>query len=62
METVANVISELKRKGSEQTRKTFGRHGAPDEMFGVKIGDWKPIAKRIKGQQALACELCETGS
>jgi 3-methyladenine DNA glycosylase AlkD len=62
MDTVASVMSELKRKGSEQTRKTYRRHGAPDEMFGVKVGDLKPIAMRIRGQQALACALYETGN
>ena len=62
METVAKIMSELKRKGSAQTRKTFQRHGAPEEMFGVKVGDLKPIDKRIKGQHELACELYETGN
>ena len=62
METGASIMSELKKKGSEQTRKTFRNHGAPDETFGVKVGDLKPIAKRIKGQQKLACELFDTGN
>lgn len=62
METVAAIMSELKKKGSEQTRKTFQRHGAPEEMFGVKVGDLKPIVKRIKGQQRLACDLYDTGN
>lgn len=62
MDTVSSLMAELKKKGSEQTRKTFRRHGAPEEMFGVKVGDLKPIAKRIKGQQQLACELYDTGN
>ena len=62
MDSVATIMSELKKKGSEQTRKTFRRHGAPEEMFGVKVGDLKPIVKRIKGQQELACALYETGN
>ena len=62
MDTLASVMSELEKKGSEQTRKTFRRHGAPEAMFGVKVGDLKPIAKRIKGQQELACELYDTGN
>ena len=40
----------------------YARHGAPSNMFGVKIGDLKPIPKKIKGQQALACELYATGN
>ena len=48
MNAVAKVMSALKQKGSEQTRKTYRRHGAPEEMFGVKVGDLKTIAKHIK--------------
>ena len=61
-DTVASVMTDLKKKGNEQTRKTYRRHGAPDAMFGVKIGDLKPIAKRIRGQQELACALYDTGN
>jgi 3-methyladenine DNA glycosylase AlkD len=61
--TVAEVMAELKRLGSEQTRKTFARHGAPvDQMYGVKVGDLKAIVKKIKGQQKLAMELYATGN
>ena len=63
MPTVASVMAELKKKGSEKTRKTYARHGmATDNMFGVSVADLKVIAKTIKGQQALACELYETGN
>jgi len=62
MKNVAQVMTELKKKGTAQTRKTFARHGAPEEMFGVKVGDLKQIAKKIKGNQQLACELYETGN
>ena len=62
METVSQVLTELKKKGSEQTRKTFLRHGAPDDMFGVKVADLKVIAKKIKGNQTLSCELYDSGN
>jgi 3-methyladenine DNA glycosylase AlkD len=63
MSTVATVMAELKKKGSEKTRKIYARHGmATREMFGVSIADLKPIAKKLKGQQALACALYETGN
>jgi 3-methyladenine DNA glycosylase AlkD len=55
-------MKELKKKGSEQTRKIARRHGSPDEMFGVKVADLKPIAKRLKGQQELALALYDTGN
>ena len=62
MNTVDQVLAELKKKGTEQTRKTFARHGAPSDTYGVKIADLKTIAKKIKGNQSLACELYETGN
>jgi 3-methyladenine DNA glycosylase AlkD len=63
MMTVDSVMSELKKKGSEKTRKIYARHGmATDKMFGVSVADLKVIAKKIKGQQALACELYATGN
>ena len=58
MTSLAAVMKELKSLGSEQTRKTFARHGAdPSRMFGVKVGDLKGIEKKIRREQALALEL-----
>ena len=62
MKTTAAVLKALKAKGNEQTRKTFLRHGMPEDMYGVKVGDLKVIAKQIKGNQQLACELYDTGN
>jgi 3-methyladenine DNA glycosylase AlkD len=63
MPTVTSIMAELKKKGSENTRKIYARHGmATERMFGVSMADLKVIAKTIKGQQALACELYETGN
>ena len=56
------VMTELKKKGSAQTRKIYGKHGAPENMFGVKVADMKTIAKKIKGDQELALELYSTGN
>jgi len=63
MISAKSVIGELKKKGSEKTRNIYARHGMPAERtFGVSIADLKKIAKTIKGQQALARELYETGN
>jgi len=62
MKTVSQVMTALKNKGSEQTRKTLVRHGAPGNFFGVKVGDLKIIAKQIKGDQELAYKLYESGN
>jgi 3-methyladenine DNA glycosylase AlkD len=62
MQTVDQIMTALKQKGSEQTRKTYARHGAPRDMFGVKVADMKLIAKQIKGNQQLALDLYDTGN
>ena len=62
METVSKIMTELKKLGNESARETYARHGAPDNMFGVRIADLKTISKRIKGQQELAYGLYETGN
>ena len=62
MFTTQTVLDELKAKGSEKTRAIYIRHGmSPDRTLGVSVADLKVIAKKIKGQQALACRLYETG-
>jgi 3-methyladenine DNA glycosylase AlkD len=61
--SVAAIMANLKSKGSEKTRKTYARHGmAPGRVFGVSVADLKVIAKSIKGQQDLACQLYATGT
>jgi 3-methyladenine DNA glycosylase AlkD len=63
MPSVTSIMGELKKKGSEKTLKMYARHGmAAESMFGVSIADLKVIAKTIKKQQGLACELYETGN
>ena len=62
MNSVTQVMKELKKCGSEQTRRIYARHGAGDNVFGVKAADLKVIAKKIKGKHELACELYETGN
>jgi 3-methyladenine DNA glycosylase AlkD len=62
MPTAASILAELKSKGSEKTRTTYARHGMEAaRCFGVSVADLKLIAKTIKGQQALALELYESG-
>ena len=55
-------MSELKKCGTAQTRKIYERHGAPESMFGVQVKDLKTIAKKIKDDHELACQLYETGN
>ena len=63
MANTKSVMADLKKKGKEKTKLIYARHGIPiDRTFGVSIADLKGIAKTIKGQQALAYELYETGN
>ena len=62
MKSAAQVMTELRKKGNAQTRKIYGKHGAPEDMFGVKVADLKVIAKKIKGDQELAMDLFATGN
>jgi 3-methyladenine DNA glycosylase AlkD len=63
MPSVTSIMAELKKKGSEKVRNMYARHGmAAERILGVSIAELKAIAKTIKGQQALAYELYETGN
>jgi 3-methyladenine DNA glycosylase AlkD len=63
MNTAAEVLAELKKKGSAQTLRIFARHGTPAKnMYGVKVGDMKVILKKIRGNQQLAMDLYATGN
>ncbi|MBL0212122.1 MAG: DNA alkylation repair protein [Holophagaceae bacterium] len=57
-----DAIQELEDLGSEQTRKTWCRHGAVEPLFGVKFGDLAKLQKRIKVDHTLASELWQTGN
>ena len=60
--TLNETMLELESLGSEQTRKTWSRHGAAEPMFGVKFGDLAKLQKRIKVDHALAAELWKSGN
>ena len=56
------VMQELEANGSEQTRKTYRRHGMSGDMFGVSFAALGKLKKKIKVDQALAEALWETGN
>jgi 3-methyladenine DNA glycosylase AlkD len=60
--TLDEVMKALESKASATTKRTLMRHGAPEPIFGVRIGDLKPIQKQIKGDQSLAMQLYATGN
>jgi len=56
------VMQELEALGKERTKKMYISNGAQEPVFGVATGAMKPIAKKIKINQALAEELYATGN
>ncbi len=55
-----DVMTTLESLGTEQTRKTWRRHGSGDNIFGVSFADLKTLTKKIKRNHQLACQLWET--
>jgi 3-methyladenine DNA glycosylase AlkD len=60
--TVQEVMAQLEALGSAKVRELNVRNGAPDNHFGVKMGDIRTIAKAIKSDHALGLELWNTGN
>ncbi|MCA9170918.1 MAG: DNA alkylation repair protein, partial [Planctomycetales bacterium] len=59
--TVDEVVAELKKMATAQTKKTWMTHGAQEPCFGVKVEDMKKIQKRVKTDYQLALDLYDTG-
>ncbi len=60
--TYKEVMRELEKLGNAQTKKTWANHGAQEPFFGVKIGDMKPIQKKIKKDYELSIQLYNSGN
>ncbi|MBI9070862.1 MAG: DNA alkylation repair protein [Melioribacteraceae bacterium] len=60
--TLIEVMEELEKKGNPGTKSIYIKHGAREPFFGVKVGDLKPIQKKIKKDYELAKELFDTGN
>ncbi len=56
------AMAALEAAGSEQTRKTYARHGAKGPMFGVSFATQNKLQKQIKRDHKLAQELWQTGN
>lgn len=56
------ALAELEALGNEKTRAFNAKNGAGENQFGVKMGDIRILAKRIKTDPDLAAELWETGN
>ena len=60
--TVAAIMAELKEKGDPQIKSILQKHGVREPFFGVRVGDLKPIQKKIKKDYQLAKDLYATGN
>jgi len=60
--TLEAVMQDLAARATPSTRRTYLRHGAPEPVFGVRIGDLKPLQRALQGRQNLALELYATGN
>ena len=56
------VMAELEAAGSEMVKQLDVRKGAGENQFGVKSGDLRALAKKLKGRHELAGELWKTGN
>lgn len=60
--TLDETLSALQSAATAQTRKTYLRHGYPENTWGVSFADLKKLAKKIDTDHALAQQLWATGN
>jgi 3-methyladenine DNA glycosylase AlkD len=60
--TVQEILAKLASLGDKARHAHNVRAGAPENQFGVKLGDIRAIAKKIKTDHALGLELWATGN
>jgi 3-methyladenine DNA glycosylase AlkD len=56
------ILTQLKSLGDDARRAYNTKAGAPDNQFGVKLGDIRAMAKKIKTDHELALKLWDTGN
>jgi 3-methyladenine DNA glycosylase AlkD len=59
---IDDILARLQSLGNEARRKHNAKAGAPDNQFGVKLGDVRQVAKQLKADRQLALALWETGN
>jgi 3-methyladenine DNA glycosylase AlkD len=59
---VQETLDTLKALGTEAFRKTYRRHGAGEDVYGVSTVHLKALQKKIKTDQELAAGLWKSGN
>src|SRR5712692_3748841 len=60
--TLKEVIKQLESLGDEKVRAHNTKYGTGDNQFGVKLGDIRGLAKKIKTNHELALALWKSGN
>ena len=60
--TVNEILARLKSLSNSARRAHNTKAGAPDNQFGVKLGDIRAIARQIRTDHELAINLWDTGN
>ncbi len=60
--TVKEILKHFASLGDEKIKAQNAKRGAGKDQYGVKLGDVRKLADKIKTNHALALELWETGN
>src|SRR4051794_28043566 len=60
--TVDEILAQLESLGDDARRAHNTKAGAPDNQFGVKLGDVRAMVKKIESEHGLALKLWDTGN
>src|SRR5262245_26712903 len=60
--TLEETLRQLESLGNEGIRAYNAKNGAGDNQFGVKLGDIRTLAKKIKTNHQLALSLWKSGN
>lgn len=60
--TLKQAMAALEKMGTAQNRKTYARHGAGENMFGVSFANLNALKKQIGTDHQLAEQLWQTGN
>lgn len=60
--TLEDALAQLESLGNEKVRAQNRKHGAGDDQFGVRLGDIRKLAAKIKRDDSLALAPWDTGN